>query len=256
MNRQNQSKALSSFFAQLSTQLLTVAPLVPLVVGGWLVSTPDVAQAQAKPISGNVLIAQKVVDPLPPPPSSLNLAKEQLPSHSFTPRELDFQVPVANPPSINLESYLVYVNDASSLTLQQVRTLEPTAFVRQHNGRSVIQAGVFNKDSNAKQQAKALQAKGIEARIVSLATGEETEFALNSNSYFVVIPASRENLPLIESQVKQLRIDIPAVVSQKEQPTRGPHVRIGPLSERRQAERLNRYMLDSGLKNARVYYGR
>lgn len=231
MNRQNQSIVFASLFAQLSTALLAVAPLVPLVVGGWFFS------AAASP------------DPLP-----IKLAQERPPTPSFTPRELDFEVPAASPPSTNIESYLVYINDASSPTLQQVRTLEPKAYVRQYNGRSVIQAGVFNKNSNAEQQAKALQARGIEARIVSLATGEETEFAGKSKSYFVVIPASRENLPLIEEQVRQLPVDITANISQKEQP-RGPHVRIGPFSERGQAERLSRYMLDSGLKNARVYYG-
>ncbi len=71
----------------------------------------------------------------------------------------------------------------------------------------------------------------------------------------MVIPSSRENLPLVENQVRQLRIDIPVNINQKEQP-RGLHVRLGPFAERSQAERLNRYIMDSGLKNARVYFGR
>lgn len=91
-------------------------------------------------------------------------------------------------------------------------------------------------------------------RLVSLASGEEIDFD-KSKSYFVVIPANNEDLALVENQVRQLRIDIPVNISQKEQP-RGSHVKVGPLSERSQAERLNRYMVDSGLKNARVYFGR
>lgn len=245
MNQQNQSQAFASLFAGLSTPLSAVVLHVLLVLAGWLVS--------ATPSSASPLPPNPQRGPRVPPP--INFAKEKLPSPSFTPRELDFQAPVASPPNTNSEKYLVYVNEASLLRLQQVRTLEPTAFVRQYKGRSVIQSGIFTKNSNAQQQAKALRSKGIEARIVSLATGEETEFAVNSKSYFVVIPASQENLPLIENQVRQLQIDIPVSISKKEQP-RGPHVRVGPFSERGQAERLNRYMLNSGLRNARVYYGR
>jgi len=259
MKRQNQSIAFVSLFAQ-STPLLAVVPLLPLVLGGWLALTADAIAAaatqtvQVQIIPSNILIAQAVVDTLPPPPPSVNLAKEQLSSPSFTPRELDFEAPVASPASTNSNSYLVYVNDSSFPTLQQVQQLEPKAFVRQYNGHSVIQAGVFSKNSNAQELAKELQSKGLGVRLVSLATGEEIDFE-QSNSYFVVIPASRDNLPLVAAKVKQLRIDIPVSISQKDQP-RGPHIRVGPFLERIQAERLNRYMVDSGLRNARVYYGR
>lgn len=245
MKRQNQSIP------------LLVAPLLPLVVGGWLALTANAIAAatqtaKAQPIP-SILLAQAVVDNLPPPPPAV-LTKEQLPSEPFTPRELDFQVPGASSGSTNSNSYLVYVNDSSFSTLQQIQQLEPKAFVRQYNGQSVIQAGVFSKNSNAQQQAKALQSRGITARIVSLATGEETDFR-ESKSYFVVIPASREDLLLVEDRVKQLRIDMPVNISQRDKP-RGTHIKIGPFPERGQAERLNRYMVDSGLRNARVYYGR
>lgn len=210
--------------------------------------------AQAKTLADDVLIAQVGVDRLPPPPPPINFGSEQLPSTAFSPRELDFQAPLPNIPSPNSDSYLVYVNETNSLRLQEVQQLEPTAFVRQYNGRPVIQAGVFNQKTNAQQQAKELKSRGIEARIISLATGQETE-VVESKSYFVVIPANRKDLPLIEDKVTRLRMDVPVNVSQREEP-RGLHVRVGPFPERRQAESWNRYLLDFGLKNARVYYGR
>lgn len=255
MKRQNQSPTASLF--KLATPLLPVAPLL-LVLGGWLALTTDAITSvipqivTIKPILAEALIAQTVVDTLPPPPPSLSLANEP-PSPSFTPREIDFQAPVATPASSN-SNYLVYVNETNLVRLQQVQQLEPKAFVRQYNGRAVIQAGVFSKDSNAEELAKKLQSQGIDVRIVSLANGKEIDFE-ESKSYFVVIPSSQEKLPLIAAQVRQLSIDIPVNISQKAQP-RGSHVRVGPFSEQIQAERLNRHILDSGLKNARVYYGR
>jgi hypothetical protein len=255
MKRQNQFIANACLFAQFTS-------LISLVVGGGLnaIAATVSQTAQTQSVHSNILIAQTVVDTLPPPPPPVTLAKERRqsppqasPSQPFTPREIEFKVPVATPASNNL-NYLVYVDDSSLLTLQQVQQVEPKAFVRQYNGHSVIQAGVFSKDSNAQQLAKKLQSKNIDVRLVSLGSGEETDLD-KSKAYFVVIPANDADLALVENQVRQLRIDIPVNISQKEQP-RGSHVKVGPLSERSQAERLNRYMLDSGLKNARVYFGR
>lgn len=228
---------------------LLVQSLVAFTTDATASTATQIAPTQLIP--RNILLTQAVVERLPPPPPAVNLVKERSPSAPFTPRELDFQAPTASP--ANNLNYLVYVNDASLLTLQQVQQLEPKAFVRQYNGHSVIQAGVFSKGSNAQELVKKLQSQGIDVRLVSLATGEET--FRESKFYFVVIPASREDLPLVEGKVRQMQIDIPVNISQKDKP-RGSHLKIGPFPERSQAERLNRYMVDSGLRNARVYYGR
>ena len=259
MKRPNQSIV---FALARSTQLSAVAPLVHLVLGGCLAlaaggvggSAPQ-NPAQASPLPGDVLIAQKVAERLPPPPSPIKFGQDELPSRPDRPREFDFRAPLPNRASPNFESYLVYTNETSSTRLQEVQQLEPTAFVRQYKGRPVIQAGVFNQKVNAEQRAKELKSRGIGVRIVSLATGQETDIVNNSKYYFVVIPASQKDLPLIESQVTRLRKDVPVSVSQRKEP-RGSHVRVGPFPQRRQAERWNRYLLDFGLKNARVYYGR
>lgn len=151
-----------------------------LMLGGWLALAAGAVEplapqnpAPAEPIPGNVLIAQKVVERLPHPDQ---LSQEQLPSESFIPREFDFRAPVPALPSPNFESYLVYVNKVSSTRLQQVQQLEPTAFVRQYNGRSVIQVGMFNQRDNALQLIRELASRGIRARFVSLSKGQETNF--------------------------------------------------------------------------------
>lgn len=220
MNRQNQSISFASLFTRFSSPLLVVAPLVLLP------------------------LAQRVVTP------------SQLPLEAFKPRELDFQAPTASKPNPYFESYLVYVDDASALILKQVRQLEPKAFVRQYQGRSVIQVGIFNQKCNAQQRVRELAIKAIWARLFSLSTGKETNFKQEEDPkpYFVVIRGDREDLPSIEQRVKQLRGNIPVSVSEAEKPR--PHVRLGPFLERGLAERWEHYLLDSGLKNAQVYHGR
>ena len=64
-----------------------------------------------------------------------------------------------------------------------------------------------------------------------------------------------EDLPIIERQVKQLPNKVPAIISQRQEP-RGSHLRVGPFMEKDKAESYNRYLISTGLTNARVYYGR
>ncbi|WP_084544288.1 SPOR domain-containing protein [Chroogloeocystis siderophila] len=247
MNKPHQSRNIS-LFAQLATSLLAVP--VPTILGGWFVATTTAALADIA-----------VVDRLPPPPS-VPLAKEPLPPQSvFVPREFDFQAPssntppaLSNPDSTNL-NYLVYVDDVTSPTLEQVKQLEPQAFVRQYNGRRVVQAGAFAQNSNAQQRAQELKSVGVTARIVDLSTGTDTAFVGDARSYFVVIPDRQESLPAIADQIRQLQQNVVIDVSQQQQP-RGPHVRVGPFSSRALAEQWNQFFLNSGLRNARVYYGR
>lgn len=151
-----------------------------LLLGGCLASAAGAVEPlppqnpdRAEPIPSDVLVAQEVVERLPPPPK---ISQEQSPSESFTPRVFEFRAPVPSLPSPNFERYLVYVNDASLTRLQQVQQLEPTAFVRQYNGRSVIQVGIFNQKDNALQLVRELAATGIEARLFRLSTAQKTDF--------------------------------------------------------------------------------
>ena len=233
MKRQSHTIILFSLFGQIC-KLLTLALLVTLIIEGWFALAVDAAEESRK------------VEVVPRSPSS----------ESFLVREFDFRAlptpPVVNPPSVQSQSYLVYVGAGNSSGLQQVQQLEPAAFVRQYQGKAVIQAGVFSQNDNAQKLAKQLEYKGIDARIVNLATGQDTDFV--SEFYFVVIPAKRDKLAAIEDRVKQLRMGMQVNIVQQQQPR--TQVRVGPFLDREQAENWRRYLRSSGLRKTRVYYGR
>ncbi|MBN3890054.1 MAG: hypothetical protein HWQ43_13065 [Nostoc sp. JL31] len=176
----------------------------------------------------------------------------------------------------NFERYLVYVDGSDFQTLQAIRQIEPSAYIRQIQGRTVIQSGVFNRVTNAQQRVNELQSRGIyNARIISFGNGQEINADngnyrddrnnINANRqasrYYVAIPTTSEQLPAIAAQVRQnlngLTQDLARSggVLERTQP-RGPHVAVGPFSNRFQAEEWNRYMRKLGYSNARVYYGK
>ncbi len=175
--------------------------------------------------------------------------------------------------SENVSQYLVYINGESDLLLEQVRKVEPEAFRTNLEGRTRIQAGVFDDRLLAERRVKALEREGIGAEIATIGyaappplvpdyppyTSSLPSPVFSNNlgrrkNYFVVIPAPLEDLQEIENQV--IRLGAPARgVRQREVP-RGTHVRVGPFAVRDDAERWNSYLLDFGLTNARVYYGK
>lgn len=222
---------------------MQILPIAILAIAGYFTLT-------------NASFAQVVVETLPA--ENLSKSSQQPPDEVFVPRDLDFRVrsqsqPASTPKAVN---YLVYVNSPNSTQLEQVKQLEPAAFMRQYQGKSVIQAGVFSQQLNATNIAKQLQSQGIATRIVNLSTGQEIALQrANFKFYFVVIPAGAEDLPIIERQVKQLPNKVPAIISQRQEP-RGSHLRVGPFTEKDKAESYNRYLISTGLSNARVYYGR
>lgn len=68
----------------------------------------------------------------------------------------------------SLGRYVVYVNGNSNLLLDQVRRLEPGAFLRNEGGRQVIQAGRFVSRANAQVLSNLLERQGILAQVQSL----------------------------------------------------------------------------------------
>ncbi|MCC5607786.1 hypothetical protein LC612_13560 [Nostoc sp. CHAB 5834] len=261
--------------------------LLPLLVGGWLLLIPN----------NNVLLAQGADEILPPPPIPFG----QQPSPQLQPAEplqdnqleQDFQPsqPLQNnqfapnqpsqPPQFsqynqNFERYLVYVDGSDSRTLQAIRQIEPSAYIRQYQGRNVIQSGVFNRVSNAQQRVNELQSRGIyNARIISFSNAQEIDvgngnFGGDRNNinppklasrYYVVIPTTQEQLPAIAEQIRQnlarfsQGLGRSGGVLERTQP-RGPHVAVGPFSDRFQAGEWNKYLQNTGYRNARVYYGK
>lgn len=234
MKQQNQFLTFARFSAQIRQRARTT--FVILALGGWLTSpTNAIARSPFSPSTGFTpreveFQAQPKVQPQPTPP-----AKQEV-------------IPNSKP------DYLVYVNQVNSLRLQQVKQLQPTAYVREYQGRSVIQAGVFSQNFNAQNLANQLEAQGIDARIANLTTGGDIDFVSNNKFYFVVILAKREKLAAVENQVKQLKMGMPINVSQKAQPR--SHIRVGPFLNRKQAENWKRYLKASGVRKVRVYYGR
>ncbi|MGF2039891.1 MAG: hypothetical protein RMZ43_032090 [Nostoc sp. CmiVER01] len=261
--------------------------VLPLLVGGWLLLIPN----------NKVLLAQGVGEILPPPtipfgqqPSPQLQPAEPLQSNQL---EQDFQPSqplqnnqfAPNQPSQpaqfsqynqNFERYLVYVDANDFQTLQAIRQIEPSAYIRQYQGRSVIQSGVFNRVSNAQQRVNELQSRGIyNARIISFGNGQEIDagggtFGGDRNNinppkqvsrYYVVIPTTQEQLPAIAEQIRQnlarfsQDLGRSGGVLERTQP-RGPHIAVGPFSDRFQAGEWNKYLRNLGYKNARVYYGK
>ncbi|MEH2246664.1 hypothetical protein [Nostoc sp.] len=176
----------------------------------------------------------------------------------------------------NFERYLVYVDSSDFQTLQAIRRIEPSAYIRQYQGRNVIQSGVFNRVSNAQQRVNELQSRGISnVRIISSANGQEIygdnrgfvgdRSNINpprqASRYYVVVPTTQEQLPATAAQIRQniarFSQDLGRAggVLERTQP-RGPHVAVGPFPDRFQAEEWNKYLRNRGYSNARVYYGK
>jgi hypothetical protein len=218
-----------------------------------------------------------------------------------------------------------------------VRTVEPTAFRTNFQGRSVIQAGRFNMSSNAQQRMTDLAALGVASQMAQVAAavpsfaqtpalpsnvyassgdlpplpdvgfaqgpggavpvpalppgvaqvpptpgnvefGQELNYGTPSAPpsgqmlpppnvapptesftaprapYFVVIPTDSSNLGNVSSQVIQLGTP-PDRVQQRTAP-RGPHVAVGPFTDRALANRWNDFYREAGIGNSRVHFER
>ncbi len=198
----------------------------------------------------------------PPPPTAPIQPLPSLPVDSTPlPNERVFRAPVTNPvpnsiPNLapsNRPQYRVFVNGDSSLMLQQVKRVEPQAFIQQFAGRRVIQAGVFSTEANARQQTEALAAQGIASEITTSNMGS----LLPGNSargYYVVVPGDRADLPDLRDRAIRLGIQR-ASIQLRERPL-GPHLAVGPFAQRQQAETMGRYLKDRGQLDTRIYFDR
>jgi len=233
-----------------------LAMLVTLLLGGWLGLAPHSRAESAAKRNSALDVShsnENRHNTLPTHPQSVDSKYKPL-LQSFRSRDLEYQAPPPGQLNSN-QRYLVYVDDASSVRLRKVQRLESRAFVRQYKGRYVIQVGVFQQKVAAKQRVRELKSRGLGAQLVSLSRREAMK--LGQENYFVVIPSSRRDLPLLDERVKRLQADTTdntVMVSRREWPL-GPHVRVGPFLERGQAERWQRYLRKMGVRQARVYYG-
>lgn len=174
----------------------------------------------------------------------------------------------------DFERYFVYVDSSDFQVLQRVQQVENNAYIRNYNGRNVIQSGVFYKQSNAEIRVRELELNGVfGARIVSYAnlqitpnnSGQQTAYYNNQNNpnsyqpkeikyYYIVIPSHHNNLRSFGIEIRQ-KISANINVFMRTKP-RGAHIAIGPFSDKSEAEIWNSYFQNSGYGNARVYYGK
>jgi hypothetical protein len=216
--------------------VLTLAGLT----GAWLTSsraTVSWAQSPALP---------------PPPPQTLTVPAELPP---VAPPDALPPVNVArpSPPVKNLKGYRVYVNGDSPLLLQQVRSVEPTAFVQTYQGKRVIQVGVFNDELNARQKIARLANQGIRSGLTNELVGSPLTTAPLIKGYYVVMPANQADLPQVRDQA--LRLGVPQNLMTLRDRPHGPHVAVGPFAKKQDAEAVESYLRKGGLE-PRVYFDR
>lgn len=170
-----------------------------------------------------------------------------------TPNERVFEAPRPNPVQLSPGRFRVLVENDSPFVLQQVRSIQPDAFIQTIEGRRVIQAGLFSSEINARQQVALLANQGVRARVTTQG-GQSIGDVNTGGGYMVVIPGSRDDLQTYYSRVIQLGISQSAI-RMRDHP-RGLHLAVGPFANRREAERVSGELRDRGNMDARVFYDR
>lgn len=257
-----------------SVQNNTVVALMPLLLGGCLViASQSLVKAEAS--NEPFVVAQSIINGLPPPPDYPQQGNQRLPpnppSSQFREREYNFQAPPSRSLKSNSQGYRVYIQGDNRVLLQQIRNIDPEAFVRQ--GEGVIQAGLYYDKARAEQRARELQNQGFTVAIMPIGnnnsdfvrrdsgftagvapvSNNNSEYIRRDSSFFVIIPGRKSDLSSMASQLIALGLTSDSVVTR--QGPRGAHIAVGPFIERSQAERWSNYLRSYNL-DARVYFGR
>ncbi|TAF08647.1 MAG: hypothetical protein EAZ77_06790 [Nostocales cyanobacterium] len=262
---------------------ITSVPILSLLVGGCLALTSQYSPAQAQIIKHEFLLAQTALPNFYDIPTSQQALPQLRPTApvEFDQNNQNYQRSQNTQVSQygqNFERYVVYVDSDNSQILQRVRKIESSAYIRQFNGRNIIQSGVFSEPYNAQQRVKELELKGISgAGILNFSNQEQLSYysgreipyystrddVRNVSStarreqpkfYYVIIPTSSNNLRFLGEQI-QRKIDGNTNVFLRTQP-RGAHIAVGGFKDRQEAEQWNNYIRNLGYGNARVYYGK
>jgi hypothetical protein len=265
--------------------LFSLLPLVSV--------TPVRAQTE-----GSILVAQEAPmaqvssEQLPPPP--INQDPYTVPRvNNGDGRSVEFQAQPTYPnpqpyqqpaPTYQYnqaaENFAVFVDASNynSQVLPMVKQVEPSAFIRNFGGRSVIQAGTFSRQQNAIARIQQLIATGLNlnnVRLFNITRGQEIALTPTSsggnnggnngvnvnqnrsNYYYVAIPARSEDLLAIEDRIKRnLGQSLGSINVLRRNGPRGTHIAVGPFPDRGLAEQWNAAIKNTGLDNARVYYGK
>ncbi|MBW4441541.1 MAG: hypothetical protein KME10_09970 [Plectolyngbya sp. WJT66-NPBG17] len=160
--------------------------------------------------------------------------------------------PILSPRQPASEGFRVFVDSDSPFLLQQVRSIQPDAFIQNFAGRRVIQAGLFNDELKARQQVSRLAAQGIDAQV----TGRSPQFDFGdaARGYYAVIPGNPREVQ--DYRDRAIRIGVSQSLVQIRDRPRGLHLAVGPFSNRREADQVVQYLRDRGSLDARLFYDR
>lgn len=205
---------------------------------------------------------------LPPPPNVPPVPSAPLPTAPITPIPVTPapipDVPINSPddriytaPRVNpvgnpvSSGYRVIVDSDSPFLLQQVRSIQPDAFIQNFGGRRVIQAGLFGEEIRARQQVSRLASQGIDARI----TGRSPEFGGSAErGYYAIVPGGDREVQ--EYRERAIRLGVTSSLLQIRDRPRGLHLAVGPFPNRQEAEQVVQYLRSQGSLDARLFYDR
>jgi hypothetical protein len=150
--------------------------------------------------------------------------------------------------------YRVYVDSDSPYVLQQIRAVEPSAFLQSFNGRRVIQTGTFNSEANARQQVALLSSQGVDARITTRMLGQVSyEEGKTPSGYYAIVPADPSELPELRNRAVESGVSRNAI-RLRNHPI-GPHMAVGPYGSLKDAEIVTQFLRDRKF-DARTFYDR
>ena len=141
---------------------------------------------QTQVLAHPTLLAQQVVDRLPPPPPIPELQPSQQ-DNTTNPLPID-DISAEIIEDDTGELHMVYVNGDSPLLLQQVQRVEPTATLQTFEGQTVILVGMFERSSEANQQVAQLNQQGIQADVASVSRVVLSPNAPNNTSLLEELP--------------------------------------------------------------------
>jgi hypothetical protein len=171
------------------TRVVSSSLLFGGLIGASFAAAPQ--RAWAEPAPNQTLIAQEIVDGVPPPPPG---ALGQATAVAAGPTQA-----AGVPSATSAQNYMVLVNGDSQLLLSQVQRVQPAASLTDYGGRRYIQAGVFGDSTKAEQQLSSLASLGIGAEVVSLTESSAassssispppTSMTVAQNSYYGAPPS-------------------------------------------------------------------
>lgn len=189
------------------------------------------------------------------------------------------------PPAAAAVQYRVIVDANDLTTLQQVRQVEPTAFLQSFaDNRDRIQAGGFNNPTSARERVDALYRVGVRATAYNAQgqpvyqTGTPSQGFNPGNpggqpisqppappnpnqpqatkrmprGYYAIVPIDRDQVGVTYEAMKRLGITEDFILVGQE--LNGWHVAIGVYNNRTAADKMSDFLRRKGGFDARAYF--